>query len=53
MQAYSDRAWREVRDPETGLFHFVDGPVQLLEQSAMVQIDALLAWPRSRYDELA
>ena len=53
MQAYSDRAWKEARDPATGLFHFVDGPVQLLEQSAMVQIDALLAWPRSRYDELA
>ncbi|MEU4396709.1 glycoside hydrolase family 76 protein [Kribbella sp. NPDC023855] len=53
MQAYSDRAWKEARDPATGLFHFVDGPVQLLEQSGMVQIDALLAWPRSRYDELA
>jgi len=53
MQAYSDRAWKEARDPATGLFHFVDGPVQLLEQSGMVQIDALLAWPRSKYDELA
>ncbi|GAA1556871.1 glycoside hydrolase family 76 protein [Kribbella sancticallisti] len=53
MQAYSDRAWKEARDPATGLFHFVDGPVQLLEQSGMVQIDALLAWPRSRYGELA
>lgn len=53
MQAYSDRAWKEARDPATGLFHFVDGPVQLLEQSGMVQIDALLAWPRSKYDDLA
>ncbi|TDU88576.1 glycosyl hydrolase family 76 [Kribbella voronezhensis] len=53
MQAYTERAWKEVRDPATGLFHFADGPVLLLEQSAMVQIDALLAWPRSRYDELA
>ena len=53
MQAYSDRAWSEVRDPATGLFHFADGPVLLLEQSAMAQIDALLAWPRSRYDDLA
>lgn len=53
MQAYSDRAWREARDPATGLFHFEDGPVQLLEQSAMVQVDALLAWPRSRYHLLA
>ena len=53
MQAYSDRAWSEVRDPATGLFHFAEGPVTLLEQSGMIQIDALLAWPRSRYDELA
>jgi hypothetical protein len=53
MKAYSDRAWKEARDPATGLFHFVEGPVQLLEQAGMVQIDALLAWPRSRYDELA
>jgi len=53
MQAYSERAWNEVRDPATGLFHFADGPVLLLEQSAMVQIDALLAWPRSRYGDLA
>jgi hypothetical protein len=53
MQAYSDRAWKEARDPATGLFHFADGPVQLLEQSGMIQIDALLAWPRSRYGDLA
>jgi hypothetical protein len=53
MQAYADRAWNEVRDPATGLFHFADGPVLLLEQSAMVQIEALLAWPRSRYGDLA
>ncbi|GAA1528877.1 glycoside hydrolase family 76 protein [Kribbella lupini] len=53
MKAYSARAWSEVRDPATGLFHFADGPVQLLEQAGMVQIDALLAWPRGRYDKLA
>jgi hypothetical protein len=53
MQEYADRAYREARDPETGLYHFVPGPVQLLEQSAAVQINALLAWPRSRYHLLA
>jgi predicted alpha-1,6-mannanase (GH76 family) len=53
MQAYADRAYDEARDPRTGLYHFDDGPVQLLEQSAPVQINALLAWPRSRYDLLA
>ena len=53
MKAYADRAWSEARDPATGLFHFVDGPVQLLEQSGMVQIEALLAWPRCKYGKLA
>lgn len=53
MQAYADRAYREARDPATGLYHFDPGPVQLLEQSAAVQINALLAWPRSRYVLLA
>jgi hypothetical protein len=53
MQSYADRAWAEARDPETGLFHFDDRPVQLLEQAGMVQIDALLAWPRSKYGLLA
>jgi glycosyl hydrolase family 76 len=50
---YAERAWNEARDPETGLYHFVDGPVQLLEQAAPVQINALLAWPRTRYRWLA
>ncbi len=53
MLAYADRAYDEVRDPGTGLYHFDDGPVQLLEQSAPVQINALLAWPGSRYPLLA
>lgn len=53
MRTYADRAYDEVRDPGTGLYHFVDGPVQLLEQSAPVQINALLAWPPSRYRLLA
>lgn len=53
MQVYADRAYDEVRDTRTGLYHFADGPVQLLEQSAPVQINALLAWPRSHYSLLA
>jgi len=54
MEAYAERAWAEARDPETGLFHFEgDRPVQLLEQAGMVQIDALLAWPRWKYSQLA
>jgi predicted alpha-1,6-mannanase (GH76 family) len=53
MQAYADRAWNEARDPATGLYHFVDGPVQLLEQAGIAQIQALLAWPRNQYGLLA
>jgi rhamnogalacturonyl hydrolase YesR len=53
MQAYADRAWTEARDPATGLYHFVDGPVQLLEQAGIAQIQALLAWPRGKYGLLA
>jgi predicted alpha-1,6-mannanase (GH76 family) len=53
MQAYADRAYEQARDPETGLYYFVPGPVQLLEQATPVQLNALLAWPRSQYRLLA
>ncbi|TCO46809.1 glycosyl hydrolase family 76 [Kribbella antiqua] len=53
MQAYADRAWNQARDPQTGLYHFVEGPVQLLEQAGITQIQALLAWPRNQYALLA
>ncbi|TCC64279.1 glycosyl hydrolase [Kribbella pittospori] len=53
MQAYADRAWTEARDPATNLYHFAEGPVQLLEQAGITQIQALLSWPRSKYDLLA
>lgn len=44
MQAYADRIWDTTRDPRTGLFHFDPaGPVELLQQSAMVEIYASLA----------
>ncbi len=57
MQAYADRAWDDPRihDPATDLFRF-DGPTSactLLDQAAMVQIYALLAWPPERYGLLA
>jgi hypothetical protein len=42
-QDYADAVWTQARDPRSGLFRFGAGPVQLLEQSAMVQIYALLA----------
>lgn len=48
MQDYADTVWNEVRDPATGLFAFGDGETELLEQSAMVQIYATLAWPKGK-----
>jgi hypothetical protein len=49
MAAYAERVWRHRRDPATGLFHFphdgvLDGSTQLLEQAAVVQVFAVLAW---------
>ena len=45
MQDYADTVWNDVRDSETGLFGFGDDGTELLEQAAMVQIYATLAWP--------
>ncbi|MDR0140117.1 glycoside hydrolase family 76 protein [Metabacillus idriensis] len=54
MQAYADRVWKEYRDPETGLFRFEgEQPITLLEQSAMVQIYASLAWKKKDYRKKA
>ena len=54
MEAYAERMWDTRRDPETGLFDFgadaeVAGHTQMIEQAAMVQIFAVLGWPRGRY----
>jgi hypothetical protein len=54
MEEYAERMWDTRRDPDTGLFDFgadaeIEGRTQLLEQAAMVQILAVLAWPRSRH----
>jgi hypothetical protein len=50
--AYAERVWTTRRDPATGLFRFphdgvVDGSTQLLEQAAVVQLFAVLAWDRA------
>ena len=55
LQSYADWAWETVRDPATTLFVF-DGagaPVTLLDQAAMVQINALLAWDAQDWRKLA
>jgi Glycosyl hydrolase family 76 len=55
MDAYAEWAWTNVRVPETTLFPFdgQDKPVTLLDQAAMVQINALLAWDPADWCKLA
>ncbi|MFD6179256.1 MULTISPECIES: glycoside hydrolase family 76 protein [unclassified Isoptericola] len=48
MADYADAQWRDVRDPETGLFPADGETTELLGQAAMVQIYATLAWPRGK-----
>jgi hypothetical protein len=47
MEDYADRQWRTYHDPATGLVSF-GGSTELLEQAAVVQLYAALAWPRER-----
>ncbi|RJK96110.1 GH92 family glycosyl hydrolase [Vallicoccus soli] len=47
MRAYAERVWRTHRDPATGLLPF-GGSTELLEQAAVVQLFAALAWPQDR-----
>lgn len=55
MHAYAELAWTTVRARETTLFSFdgQDKPVTLLDQAAMVQINALLAWDPANWPKLA
>ncbi|WP_432561210.1 glycoside hydrolase family 76 protein [Kineococcus sp. SYSU DK003] len=51
MAAYAERMWTTRRDAATGLFVFPDGETggattMLLQQAAMVQVFAVLAWNR-------
>ncbi len=52
MHGYADRAWSQRRD-HRDRFHFPNGGVTLLGQSAMVQVLALLAWDPEQYQRLA
>jgi hypothetical protein len=51
MRAYADAAWSEARD-RRHLFHLRGRPT-LLDQSAIVQVLALLAWQPTEYVSLA
>ncbi|MGO9905671.1 MAG: glycoside hydrolase family 76 protein [Solirubrobacteraceae bacterium] len=52
LRRYADGAWYERRD-RRDLFHLAAGGVTLLNQSAMVQLLALLAWDPRAYGRLA
>jgi hypothetical protein len=59
LEAYLDKAWNEARDPATGLFNHGEAAMtnpkeglSLLDQSAWVQMYALLAWPPERLKDL-
>jgi hypothetical protein len=52
IRGYVDRAWSERRD-RRDRFHLSHGGVTLLNQSAMVQLLALLAWDPDAYGRVA
>ena len=50
MARYADHVWSANRDPETNLVHFdAAGGTQAIEQAALVQIYAVLAWPPAKW----
>jgi hypothetical protein len=52
MRGYADHAWDALRD-DNDCFRFSGSPTSLLDQSAMVQVLALLAWDPGDYPKLA
>jgi hypothetical protein len=50
MHRYADRVWSTMRDPATDLVHFdADGRTQAIQQAALVQLYAVLAWPSAKW----
>lgn len=49
MRAYADRMWRLRRDRATGLWQRKGRRAELIDTAAMVQVEAVLAWPRERW----
>jgi predicted alpha-1,6-mannanase (GH76 family) len=50
MARYADQVWSTSRDPHTNLVHFdANGGTQVIQQAALVQIYAVLAWPRAEW----
>jgi hypothetical protein len=53
MRWYADESYRRFRDPATGLYRFAGAnPVTLLEQAAMIRIEAMLAWNPRDYPKI-
>jgi hypothetical protein len=52
-EAYADSIWTNNRDAVTGLFHFDSDHTQVIEQAAMTQIYAVLAWSPSDWRHLS
>ncbi|RKS80212.1 glycosyl hydrolase family 76 [Motilibacter peucedani] len=53
LVAYADRLWTQHRDPATGLFRFGDAAgTQMIEQAAVTQVFAVLAWSRGDWSQL-
>lgn len=53
MADYADQVWSTMRDPATGLVHFdAAGGTQAIQQAALAQIYAVLAWPRAKWRTL-
>ncbi|HEU5473717.1 MAG TPA: glycoside hydrolase family 76 protein [Actinophytocola sp.] len=52
LEWFADESRRRFRDPATGIYHFFPGSVSLLEQSAMIRVEAMLAWDRADYRKL-
>lgn len=54
LRAYADRAWKDGRDPRTGLFTMGNpGSVTTLSQAGMAQIFALLAMKPRQWSQLS
>ncbi|MET7451398.1 glycoside hydrolase family 76 protein [Streptomyces sp. NPDC005574] len=53
MADYADQVWSTMRDPATGLVHFdTAGGTQAIQQAALAQIYAVLAWPSAKWKTL-
>lgn len=53
MEAYADEAYERFADRKTGLYHFNgEEPIELLQQSGITRIEAMLSWRPEDYRKL-